>query len=598
MAMTAGQKQLGTQLGIAALQTLTVCIVVIAFFSFSGFLKGDNGLRGPAGGRTTIVQGFSDYMNDVLRADWNLHNEDPTWDDYGKYQNFEEFSVAKWYDYINSYFDSYYDKILANMASRTDMGRAANTAVRTGVDVYSFSSFTKANNYYTTPRQERIATGGSGIIYEINAPGGHFSNAYVITNFHVVSKSFERGSLVGADLIYVRLYGMYTYNDIGTSNMFTTDGNTTFDGREGVMIPARLIGGDPDADVAILEIQGDSIIPGDIEPQAYGGGGWPGSAGDINQHTDWLGKEVGALFDEMLENNAVASVTQSEKPADAIRNGIFERELVNGRRTSLHYTPKIGSSVISVGNALGWGMSVSSGIVSVQSEYINLEVLSGELLSNGNVRQVQNRVIRVDVGINNGNSGGGLFDSNGALVGLIQSRTHWSSTSSNRVPVEGVAYALPLDSILPIADQIIYKHENDMKNGLHDYGHVPYGTSSSACGTLDYIKQITTNDFFTGSVLGSNPSVKFDSLNYEMIMAEKVQVKLKGQSNQTTITEVRVEYADKGNISVTYDITRAYQLREIIVEAGYAGRKIYINNGSTAYKVVVDNNGNISTVAI
>lgn len=101
----------------------------------------------------------------------------------------------------------------------------------------------------------------------------------------------------------------------------------------------------------------------------------------------------------------------------------------------------IGSTAIAVGNAKGMGTSVSSGIVSVDSEYITMDAPDGS-------GELNFRVMRMDTAVNPGNSGGGLYNAAGELIGIVNAKI--SSTS-----VENIAYAIPSDLATAVADNII-----------------------------------------------------------------------------------------------------------------------------------------------
>lgn len=103
---------------------------------------------------------------------------------------------------------------------------------------------------------------------------------------------------------------------------------------------------------------------------------------------------------------------------------------------------QVGSTAIAVGNAAGEGISVTSGIVSVDSEYLTMTGGDG-------VTPVNYRVMRVDTAVNSGNSGGGLFDQNGCLVGIVNAKIIDDG-------VENIGYALPTTVVTAIADNIIY----------------------------------------------------------------------------------------------------------------------------------------------
>ncbi len=103
-----------------------------------------------------------------------------------------------------------------------------------------------------------------------------------------------------------------------------------------------------------------------------------------------------------------------------------------------------GQTTIAIGNPsadeLG-GISVTSGIVSVDSEYITMS--SG--IGSGSV---QFRVIRTDAPVNSGNSGGGMYNDRGELIGIVNAKISSSD-------IENIGYALPSNVVRAIADNII-----------------------------------------------------------------------------------------------------------------------------------------------
>ncbi len=103
-----------------------------------------------------------------------------------------------------------------------------------------------------------------------------------------------------------------------------------------------------------------------------------------------------------------------------------------------------GQTTVVIGNPsadeLG-GISVTSGIVSVDSEYITMT-------SNTGSGEVEFRVIRTDAPVNSGNSGGGMYNDSGELIGIVNAK-YASSEVAN------VGYALPSNVVRAIADNII-----------------------------------------------------------------------------------------------------------------------------------------------
>ena len=90
-----------------------------------------------------------------------------------------------------------------------------------------------------------------------------------------------------------------------------------------------------------------------------------------------------------------------------------------------------GEPVIAIGNALGYGQSVTNGIVSALNREITLE--------NGST----GTFIQTNAAINPGNSGGALLNMNGEVIGI-------NSNKIGGTAVEGMGYAIPITSASPI----------------------------------------------------------------------------------------------------------------------------------------------------
>ena len=96
----------------------------------------------------------------------------------------------------------------------------------------------------------------------------------------------------------------------------------------------------------------------------------------------------------------------------------------------------VGEQVVAIGNALGYGQSVTTGIVSALDRTI------------GSSSSSQTTYIQTDAAINPGNSGGALLNMNGQVVGINTAKL--SSTE-----VEGMGYAIPISQVLSIIQSLI-----------------------------------------------------------------------------------------------------------------------------------------------
>lgn len=96
---------------------------------------------------------------------------------------------------------------------------------------------------------------------------------------------------------------------------------------------------------------------------------------------------------------------------------------------------KIGEQAVAIGNALGYGTSVTVGYISA----VDREVASED---------VNMKLLQTDAAINPGNSGGALVDDEGKVIGINSAK--YSDTS-----VEGMGFAIPISTAVPIINDII-----------------------------------------------------------------------------------------------------------------------------------------------
>ena len=101
----------------------------------------------------------------------------------------------------------------------------------------------------------------------------------------------------------------------------------------------------------------------------------------------------------------------------------------------------VGNTAIAIGNAQSYGISASFGVVSVDSEYITMTAADDRT-------EVSFRVIRVDTAVNSGNSGGGLYDDRGNLMGIVNAKIVDEG-------VENIGYAIPSNVAVAIAENVI-----------------------------------------------------------------------------------------------------------------------------------------------
>ena len=116
-------------------------------------------------------------------------------------------------------------------------------------------------------------------------------------------------------------------------------------------------------------------------------------------------------------------------------------------------TLKVGGSCIAIGNALGYGQSVTTGVISA----LNREVSVSDSSSSTNYTA---ELIQTDAAINPGNSGGALLNTAGEVIGI--NSVKYSDTS-----VEGIGYAIPMDTAKPIIEELITNEKVDESNSAY-----------------------------------------------------------------------------------------------------------------------------------
>ena len=96
---------------------------------------------------------------------------------------------------------------------------------------------------------------------------------------------------------------------------------------------------------------------------------------------------------------------------------------------------QLGDQVVAIGNALGYGQSVTSGYVSALDRDLTLTDQNGTAINSTGL-------IQTDAAINEGNSGGALLNMNGELIGINEAKTASSSTGT---AVDNIGFAIPID---------------------------------------------------------------------------------------------------------------------------------------------------------
>lgn len=102
---------------------------------------------------------------------------------------------------------------------------------------------------------------------------------------------------------------------------------------------------------------------------------------------------------------------------------------------------KVGNGVIAIGNALGYGQSVTTGVISALNRTVSID-------------NMKNSMIQIDAAINGGNSGGALLNSVGEVIG-INSAKYSSSAYTSSASIEGMGFAIPISDVSKLIEQLM-----------------------------------------------------------------------------------------------------------------------------------------------
>ncbi len=187
-----------------------------------------------------------------------------------------------------------------------------------------------------------------------------------------------------------------------------------------------------------------------------------------NYHVVADAQQLTVHFDDDQEVNAVIKGTDSDMDLAVI--AVPLSEMSNETKSKIAIANlgdsdslKLGEPVIAIGNALGYGQSVTGGWISALNREIELEDGS------------KGTFIQTDAAINPGNSGGALLNVNGEVIGI-------NSNKIGGTVIEGIGYAIPISAAQPILENLMTKQTrtkvSDEESGY--LGIIPQSVTSDA----------------------------------------------------------------------------------------------------------------------
>ena len=163
------------------------------------------------------------------------------------------------------------------------------------------------------------------------------------------------------------------------------------------------------------------------------------------------------------------------------------------RPVTLAQDYQVGETAIAIGNPEGEGLSVTQGIISTENEQIVLDI-------DGTARYY--RSIRIDTPLYSGNSGGGLFNSSGELIGI---------TNAGNSSDQNINYAVPLEIVRGTVENILWYYRAGGTDTVSAYkitiGITVYAQNAkyvydSASGTGEVVEEILVESVVEDSIAG------------------------------------------------------------------------------------------------
>lgn len=197
---------------------------------------------------------------------------------------------------------------------------------------------------------------------------------------------------------------------------------------------------------------------------------------------------------------------------------------------------KVGQMVIAIGNALGYGQSVTVGYLSAKDREVSAEDASGNSTTQA--------LLQTDAAINPGNSGGALIDTSGNVIGINSSK-YFSYGSTD---VEGMGYAIPMSKAVTIINDLMDREvlKDNEKGYLGVTGRSISETVSETYGMPVgvYVSAVSdTGAAYKAGIKQGDVITKIDDVEVKTI--EEVQEKVNNTKAGTKI-QVTIMRSDDG----------------------------------------------------
>ena len=418
--------------------------------------------------------------------------------------------------YVSEHGETSFEDFLRDYLNYTDtelkdaasFRHAVNRSLMSGVTILTRFAYTtyRPGIGQSSNTTYKMYTGSGAILWLNKAVG----DAYVVTNCHVIYDDSSDTTYCGD----IRLY-LYGQDNAGINYVITGSDITKDDNYR---IPAEIVGASVNYDIALLKVTGS----------------------------------------EVLKRSDAVAVSDKESIAEALNDSFIQDE-----------SAVVGETVYAIGNASGEGMSASNGIVSKDSE--NIEVSLSEFAENA---YYSYRVLRTTAPINHGNSGGGLYNVSGKLVAIVQAKDEGAD-------IDNMGYALPANTVRRL---LVSMYDSYVANGNR-----PISSGGKQCGINKAFLNITT--VVTDSYARLNESGNVEIT--ELVKVDSVEGRpARGNLEVSDILISAKLTSSDGTVKEDIKINRNFSLSEMLIAARVGDRLSLVlerNNSEIAVEITFEN---------
>lgn len=248
------------------------------------------------------------------------------------------------------------------------------------------------------------------------------------------------------------------------------------------------------------------------------------------------------------DSTANATVKGSAKTMDLAVIGVSLDDLTSETKNTIAIATlgdsdklKVGEAAIAIGNALGYGQSVTTGVISALDREIEMEA----------GYETEGTFIQTDAAINPGNSGGALLNMQGEVIGINSSKIGGST-------IEGMGYAIPISAAKPIIDNLL-KNANRQVIAEKDRGYLGVIVTNASDymqaedapkgAFIDKVNKDSAAD--RAGLISGDIITKFgtDDIRSLADLQDTLQYYKKGETIEVVVQR-RDKYGDYGEVSV------------------------------------------------